>query len=720
MAKNEIQILVTAEVNKALKNIKKVEKQTKKTAKSAGNALGKLKVAYLAIGAGIFVAIRSISKFVNAAAIQEKEEKTLDAAMKQAGTFTKAAFKENLKYAASLQKMTIFGDEAILGVQKMLTNFGIEKEALKGLTEATLDLAAAKGMDLKAAADLVAKSVGSSTNALTRYGIEVKGAVGSTERAETAIKNITKLFGGAAQAEAKTYSGVVEQTKNVLGDLAEKIGFKLFPVLKPFLKIITNLVTEDDDLKTLTQDLIKLQDEHAGVLKKLSSSAFDASTATGKLVVVNEKLLKLKIAEKIDDINDRYEEITKTGFILKGELQKLNEEIKFEEANLERVGRSLSFLKEGSFGYNNTIRVQGDLLKIINKLETKKAALNKELTEGQIILKNALDKGLITDRQRKVLNEELLKAARELKVAKDEETDADEDSIAPKEKIIVLTAAQAKALENLKIKALEMGIAETELTNLTIDQVRKRIEAFQQEKEIRDLLIRSGFDLAVETSNLIFALNKQNREADLINANEYTLQLAELDKIDTENKKAKLREELDAAILAGDTELANEKELALKRIDLLEKQKVKEAQIKSAAAKKQRKADTVQAVVNTALAVGNALATTKPFIPAGIAAGILALAKGSAEVATIRGQPVPSFAEGGISDGGLALVGERGAELVNLPRGANVSTANETSKILNNRFNVENITLPNVKNGEEFYNELQNVQRRYGALNFEN
>ena len=248
---------ITGDTSAANKSIRGSEKLTKKSSKSIKESLGKIKLGYLAIAAGIAVALKVIGKFVSAAAIQEKAERTLAAAMKQAGTFTKEAFEHNLKYASSLQKMTTFGDEAILGVQKMLTNFGIEKEALDGLTKATLDLAAAKGMDLRAAGDLVAKSVGSSTNALTRYGIEVKGAVGSTERAQTAIENISRLFGGAATAEAETFSGTVTQMKNALGDLAERIGFKLFPAMKPLAKLITGLVQEDKNLNDITRELIK-------------------------------------------------------------------------------------------------------------------------------------------------------------------------------------------------------------------------------------------------------------------------------------------------------------------------------------------------------------------------------------------------------------------------------------------------------------------------------
>ena len=83
----------------------------------------------------------------------------------------------------------MFGDETIIEAQAMIASFVKDEEAVRLATEATLDLAAAKGFDLVAAADLVSKTLGSSTNALSRYGIEVTGAVGSTERLESLTGN---------------------------------------------------------------------------------------------------------------------------------------------------------------------------------------------------------------------------------------------------------------------------------------------------------------------------------------------------------------------------------------------------------------------------------------------------------------------------------------------------------------------------------------------------
>ena len=72
-------------------------------------------------------------------------------------------------YAAALQRQTVYGDEAILSAQSLLGAYIKDEESLKSATDATLDLAAAKGLDLNTAALLVAKTIGSTTDALTRY-----------------------------------------------------------------------------------------------------------------------------------------------------------------------------------------------------------------------------------------------------------------------------------------------------------------------------------------------------------------------------------------------------------------------------------------------------------------------------------------------------------------------------------------------------------------------
>ena len=167
---------------------------------------------------------QSVLKLVKLFGEQELAERRLSIAL---GRTSKAL----LNQATALQKVTTFGDEAIIGVQTSIAAFIKDEDQIKLATEATLDLAAAKGMDLKTASDLVAKSIGSSTNSLSRYGIEADGSAGSTERLESVVNNIKKLYGGFAEGELKTTIGQLRATANAVGDAGEAFGKVLAPVV---------------------------------------------------------------------------------------------------------------------------------------------------------------------------------------------------------------------------------------------------------------------------------------------------------------------------------------------------------------------------------------------------------------------------------------------------------------------------------------------------------
>ena len=202
--------------NKAAKGTNKVSKGMNSLAKSA-----------MAAGAAYFGArgiINGLKESISLFQQQELAEKKLEIAL---GGTSEAL----LSQATALQKSTMFGDEAIIEAQALIAAFVDEEEAIAAATVATLDLAAAKGMDLVTAADLVSKTLGSSTNALSRYGIQVEGAVGSTERLDSLTGNLAKVFGGQATEQTKTLAGSMEQMNNAIGDMKEKIGEALAPVI---------------------------------------------------------------------------------------------------------------------------------------------------------------------------------------------------------------------------------------------------------------------------------------------------------------------------------------------------------------------------------------------------------------------------------------------------------------------------------------------------------
>ena len=224
------------------KGFKQAEQKTKKLGggmKSLAKSVGGVALAYFS-AQGLISGLKAV---IQLSAEQELAEKKLS-----------TAFRGNIKglksYASQLQQTTRFGDEMIMGVMTSISAFNRNEDEVKRLTKATLDLAEGTGMDLKSAGDLVAKSIGSSTNALSRYGIEVTGAVGSSERLDTMLGNISEKFEGQASASADTMSGSIAQMNNALGDMGETIGNTIAPVVINLAGYFKNLAEDVGDFFT--------------------------------------------------------------------------------------------------------------------------------------------------------------------------------------------------------------------------------------------------------------------------------------------------------------------------------------------------------------------------------------------------------------------------------------------------------------------------------------
>ena len=224
-----------------------------------------------------------------------------------------------------MQKVTIYGDESIIEAQALIGSFVKEEESIKAATKATLDLAAAKGMELSVAADLISKTLGSSTNALSRYGIAVEGAVGSTERLESMTTAISDVFGGQAAAQADTYTGRVQQMNNALGDLAEDIGVIIVPMITDLAKEMTQLAITWQNIlidwgvmdEMITEPMRDLETQLKAVAKE--GGEWEEQVARTK-----ESLADL--GERTDDNAERFDTLTKRLKLQEEQLAPLKEE----------------------------------------------------------------------------------------------------------------------------------------------------------------------------------------------------------------------------------------------------------------------------------------------------------------------------------------------------------------------------------------------------------
>lgn len=236
---------------KAKSSIKGVQKQSNEL-QNAVKRLGQTIAAAFAVREIINFTKRSIQL----ANVQQAAEAQLLTALRGRKDVQQALIAQ----AAGLQKITTFGDEQIIQAQSMIAAFVQEEDQIKELTRVSLDFAAAKGVDLKTASDLITKTFASSTNALSRYGLTVEGAAGSQDRLESVTGALDKAFKGQAETLANTGTGQMQQFQNAVGDLQEEFGKKLLPVLNRVAKNLTEFLqsTDPDDIIEMAEAAGKL------------------------------------------------------------------------------------------------------------------------------------------------------------------------------------------------------------------------------------------------------------------------------------------------------------------------------------------------------------------------------------------------------------------------------------------------------------------------------
>ena len=367
------------------KGAKKSEKQIKGVSGALGNMA---KSAALAAGAyfGARMLLNGIKQSIDLFAKQELAEKKLEAALGKTS-------QKLLNQAKAIQQVTIFGDEQVIEAQALIGSFVKEEEAIAAATKATLDLAAAKGMELTVAADLVSKTLGSSTNALSRYGIEVTGAVGSTERLESLTGNLATVFGGQATAQADTLAGAMAQMNNALGDTQETIGEALEPLMKSFAVATKNaaeaignfleqrretklqtFVREMQELgmETTEYELTMKKLEKTNALKKLQADVEFSGDAQKEL---NTKLEEYKVVlQEAADLELARAEQGK----IEGRIERTREGIRL--TNLEKKNAEE---REGLEIRVEELQKQVKLQTEINKLEKEEEVIQKKVNEAK-------------------------------------------------------------------------------------------------------------------------------------------------------------------------------------------------------------------------------------------------------------------------------------------------------------------------------------------------
>ena len=328
-----IRILLTG-ADKAAKGTRKVSDGMTKLAKSAAAA-----------GAAYFTAqgiVSGLRTSIDLFAQQELAEKQLTTAL---GKTSDAL----LGQASALQRVTTFGDEAIIAQQAFLASLEFTEEQIKEIIPVALDLSAATGISLESAIRNVSKTFSGLSGELGELVPQLRELTAEEMKAGKAVEVLGDLFAGQAAAQTETLAGSLEQMNNAIGDMAEKIGETLAPFVIDLAQFFGNAAESvgeffrqfnESTLETQVRELKELGASEEVILQLEKQLAFERR---------NEVSKQIEDSRTLEELNKRAKDALNEQIAAKEEEARITADFaEKNDLNIKRNTGQLSFLTKES------------------------------------------------------------------------------------------------------------------------------------------------------------------------------------------------------------------------------------------------------------------------------------------------------------------------------------------------------------------------------------
>ena len=272
-------------VKEASKGFEKFSKELKgnltRSFLSAQAAMVALGIAWVGLNR---IASESIDLYKEQVNAEQKLQSALKATKNQVGI----SYKEMIKYSKEMQKMTIFGDEAVIKTQALMVTFTkIGKDVFPQAIKSAADMSAMFGQDLQQSAIQLGTALNdpiAGVGRLRRIGIsftetqkdQIEKFVEQNDlmsAQKVILQELQDEFGGVAEELAKTDVGKLEQMNNDLNDQKELIGKHIIPLYIGWLKAVNNVfkgITKVANIFT-DQEAKDMRKNHAEKMKLLNA-----------------------------------------------------------------------------------------------------------------------------------------------------------------------------------------------------------------------------------------------------------------------------------------------------------------------------------------------------------------------------------------------------------------------------------------------------------------
>lgn len=220
---NDLLIKINADAANAKKEFDDIRDKTTDLESALTKSALVAGVAFAAFTAEIGFSVKAFAE-ANQASVQ------LSNALQNQGIYTEALKNQYGEFADVVQAKTGIDNDAITKAQAVAQTYLGQTKITQELTTAIADLGAEMGGDLNGAAEKIARTIGTGTNAFARQGLVISESANENERFAKVLEFVQAKAGGLAE-EFNKADGYTKALDTSFGNLQEAIGSRFFPVV---------------------------------------------------------------------------------------------------------------------------------------------------------------------------------------------------------------------------------------------------------------------------------------------------------------------------------------------------------------------------------------------------------------------------------------------------------------------------------------------------------
>jgi len=240
---SELLIRISGDAKDYKEALDEAQKKTEDLSESSAKVAQVSALAFAALTAEVFLSVKAFGQ-------KEAVTNSLTAALQNQGIYSKELLESYEAQADAIERLTGMDADLINKGQGIAQSFLGQTKITNELTTAVADFAAAQGIDVANAFEVVGESIGTSNNMLKRYGIDVDENASKGEKLSKVIEQLNSRFQGQAEAQGKGVASIA-QVSRAFGDLQEEIGKRLAPTVVKVAGIVTDFLDYVKDNKAI-------------------------------------------------------------------------------------------------------------------------------------------------------------------------------------------------------------------------------------------------------------------------------------------------------------------------------------------------------------------------------------------------------------------------------------------------------------------------------------